>query len=210
MAVTSAVLPVAAVAHRTVGLAHAVTTRPEPITTLGPGRSDVSVLFDRDGTLVHDVPYNGDPERVSPMSGAADALDRLRAAGIPVGVISNQSGVARGSITERQVHAVNRQVDEVLGPFATWQWCPHSPDAGCACRKPAPGMIHTAAAAIGVAPGACVVLGDIGADVEAAKAAGARGMLVPTAATRTEEIDAADEVVGDLTAAVDLILKGSG
>lgn len=208
MAVTSAVLPVAAVVHRAAGLARVVIARPKPITTRGPQAPDVAVLFDRDGTLVRDVPYNGDPALVSPMPGAADALDRLRAAGIPVGIISNQSGVARGVITERQVHAVHRRVEELLGPFATWQWCPHGPEDGCACRKPSPGMIHTAASAVGVAPGACVVLGDIGADVEAAEAAGARGMLVPTAVTRAEEIDAAHEVVGDLAAAVDLIVKG--
>jgi GT2 family glycosyltransferase len=57
-----------------------------------------AVLFDRDGTLVHDVPYNGDPALVRPVPGARDALDRLRAAGLRIGLVSNQSGVARGLI----------------------------------------------------------------------------------------------------------------
>ena len=65
-----------------------------------------AVLVDRDGTIIEDVPYNGDPERVVPMPGAAQALDRLRAAGIPIAVISNQSGIARGLISRDMVDAV--------------------------------------------------------------------------------------------------------
>jgi HAD superfamily hydrolase (TIGR01662 family) len=68
------------------------------------------VLFDRDGTLIVDVPYNGDPARVVPMPGARAALDRLRAAGVRVGVVSNQSGIARGLLTRAQVEAVNARM----------------------------------------------------------------------------------------------------
>ena len=66
-----------------------------------PRRGRDAVLFDRDGTLVDDVPYNGDPARVEPVPGAREALDRLRAAGVPVGVVTNQSGIARGLLTPR-------------------------------------------------------------------------------------------------------------
>lgn len=162
--------------------------------------------MDRDGTLVVDVPYNGDPALVEPVPGAAEALDRLRAAGIPIAVISNQSGVARGFLKSGEVAAVNRRVDELLGPFAGMWICPHGPADGCGCRKPRPGMVLAAAAALGVETGACAVIGDIGADVEAALAAGARPLLVPTVVTRPAEVLAAPEVVADLAAAVDAIL----
>lgn len=165
-----------------------------------------AVLVDRDGTLVVDVPYNGDPALVEPMPGAAEALDRLRAAGISIAVISNQSGVARGLLEPGDVAAVNHRVDELLGPFAGMWICPHGPADGCGCRKPRPGMVLAAAAALGVEVGACAVIGDIGADVEAALAAGARPLLVPTAVTRPAEVVAAPEVVADLAAAVDAIL----
>ena len=64
-----------------------------------------------------DVPYNGDPARVEPVPGARAALDRLRAAGVPTGVVSNQSGIARGLLTEEQVRAVNARVEALLGPL---------------------------------------------------------------------------------------------
>jgi D-glycero-D-manno-heptose 1,7-bisphosphate phosphatase len=160
------------------------------------------VLFDRDGTLVVDVPYNGDSARVQPVPTAVAALDLLRAVGIPAGVITNQSGIARGLITEAQADAVNRRVDALLGPFAVWQVCPHGPDDGCACRKPRPGLVLAAARRLGVAPQRTAVIGDIGADVEAAAAAGAAAVLVPTAVTRPEEVAAAPVVRPDLVAAV--------
>ncbi|MEV6634809.1 HAD-IIIA family hydrolase [Actinoplanes sp. NPDC051470] len=166
-----------------------------------------AVLLDRDGTIVVDVPYNGDPSLVAPMPGAREALDRLRAAGLRLGVVTNQSGLARGRFTAEQLAAVNRRVEELLGPFDTWQVCPHDDQAGCTCRKPAPGLVTAAAAALGTTPERCVVIGDIGRDMVAAQAAGATGILVPTPVTRPEEVAAAPAVAPDLAAAVDLILE---
>jgi histidinol-phosphate phosphatase family protein len=166
------------------------------------------VLCDRDDTLVVDVPYNGDPDRVVPLPGVASGLARLRAAGIRLAIVSNQSGVAHGLLTPAQVDAVNRRVVELLGPFTAVLWCPHSPHDGCACRKPAPGMVHRAARALGVSVERCAVIGDTGADVEAARAAGARGVLVPRARTRAAEVVAAERVAADFGAAVDTLLGG--
>ncbi|MGY1752098.1 HAD-IIIA family hydrolase [Blastococcus sp. SYSU D01042] len=166
------------------------------------------VLFDRDGTLVRDYPYNGDPELVRPVPGAREALDALRARGVRVGVVSNQSGVARGIITREQVDACMTRLEELLGPFDTLQVCPHGPEDGCACRKPAPGMVRTACAELGVDPARCVVIGDIAADVDAAAAAGATGIMVPTPVTRASEVTAAAHVAPTLTAAVDAVLDG--
>ena len=174
-----------------------------------PAGPPKAVLFDRDGTLVADVPYNGDPGRVVLMPGAREALDRLRAAGVATAVVSNQSGVGRGYLRVEQVEAVNRRVEELAGPLGPWLVCVHGPAEGCGCRKPAPGLIEAAAGALGVDARDCVVIGDIGADVEAARAAGARGVLVPTAVTRDEEVAAAPEVAADLLSAVELVLGPS-
>ncbi|TLM82112.1 HAD-IIIA family hydrolase [Pseudarthrobacter sp. NamE2] len=164
-----------------------------------------AVLFDRDGTLVVDVPYNGDPALVMPMPGAKDVLDSLRAEGIATGVVSNQSGIARGLITGAQVAEVNARVEELLGPFDVWEVCPHAEQDGCACRKPAPGMVHSACRKLGIPESEAALIGDIGADVRAAEAAGATGVLVPTPVTRTEEVAAARLVARDLASAVGLL-----
>ncbi len=203
MVVTSALIPPAAVWHKargTVRHRNAGAWMPRPVE---------AVLVDRDGTLVHDVPYNADPKQVRPLTGARPALDRLRAGGLPIGVVPNHSGVARGVITADALAAVNRRVDELLGPFETWQVCPHAPGAGCDCRKPRPGLVHAAAAALDVPAERCVVIGDIGADLQAAAAAGAFGVLVPTPATRPEEIASAAVVRPTLSAAVDLVLSAA-
>ncbi|MFC9909734.1 D-glycero-alpha-D-manno-heptose-1,7-bisphosphate 7-phosphatase [Streptomyces sp. NPDC059862] len=165
-----------------------------------------AVLFDRDGTLVADVPYNGDPARVEPMPTAREAVDAVRARGVRIGVVSNQSGVARGLLTYRQVSAVRQRVDELLGPFGVWAVCPHGPDDGCRCRKPAPGLVLAACARLGVPVERTVVIGDTEADVAAARAAGARGVLVPTPTTLREETERAEATAPDLLTAVRLVL----
>jgi histidinol-phosphate phosphatase family protein len=164
-----------------------------------------AVLFDRDGTLVVDVPYNGDPARVRPVPQAGPALARLRAAGIPTAVVTNQSGIARGLLTRADADACHARLAELVGPLGPVLVCEHGPDDGCSCRKPAPGLVLQAAAALRVAPADCAVVGDIGADVGAALAAGARPVLVPTPVTRPEEVAAAPHVADDLLAALDLL-----
>ncbi|MEU3527754.1 HAD-IIIA family hydrolase [Streptomyces sp. NPDC038707] len=146
-----------------------------------------AILFDRDGTLVADVPYNGDPERVRLLPGAREAVALARAHGLATGVVSNQSGIGRGLLTTAQVRRVNERADALLGGLDLWLFCPHTPEDGCPCRKPRPGLVRAAAARLGVPPAACLVVGDIAADVLAARAAGARGVLVPGAATAPKE-----------------------
>ncbi|MEO6835629.1 MAG: HAD family hydrolase [Candidatus Tumulicola sp.] len=136
------------------------------------------MLFDRDETLVVDVPFNGDPDKVQAAPDAREQLDRLRAAGLRLAVVSNQSGVGRGYITIDQVDAVNRRVEELLGPFAGFFVCPHAPGDDCECRKPKPKLILDAARALGVEPAACAVVGDRDSDVEAARNAGAIPMKI--------------------------------
>ena len=211
MLLTSAAIPPAATWHWLTGLwrhrhIDRLPTDPPGRATSAHLQTASAVLVDRDGTLVHDVPYNGDPALVRPLPGAKHALDRLRAAGLPVAVISNQSGIARGLLTPEQVSAVNQRIEELLGPFDGWFVCPHGPSDACSCRKPMPGLVRQAGAALGVEPERIVIVGDIGADVECAAAAGAAGILVPTAVTRGEEIRAAEHCVLDLNAAAELIV----
>lgn len=167
------------------------------------------MLLDRDGTLVVDVPYNDDPARVTPMPSARRALSRLRRAGLRLGVVTNQSGIGRGLVTEDQVDAVDETVRRMLGPFDVWMRCPHAPADGCACRKPEPGLVLAACAVLQILPDEAVVVGDIGADMGAARAAGAPGIIVPTPLTRPEEVAEADHVAPDLDAAATLILSGA-
>jgi histidinol-phosphate phosphatase family protein len=203
MVATSVAIPPAATFAWTTGLARAARIAPAPVPDAG------AILVDRDGTLIEDVPYNADPAAVRPMPGVRDALDRVRARKVPLAIVTNQSGVGRGLLTASQVEAVNARVDELLGPFDAIVVCPHHPDAGCACRKPRSGLVRAAARRLGVDARDCTMIGDIGADVDAARGAGARAILVPTPITRRAEIDAAPEVAPDFSTAVTWALGGA-
>ncbi|MCD5313238.1 D-glycero-alpha-D-manno-heptose-1,7-bisphosphate 7-phosphatase [Kineosporia babensis] len=136
------------------------------------------MLFDRDGTLVKDVPYNGDPDLVDPMPGAAACIAALRRSGLKLGVVTNQSAVGRGMISYEQMEIVNMRIERLIGVFDTWKVCPHAPWDGCDCRKPAPRLIQAAATTLRVEPAECLVVGDNLSDLQAAQAAGACGVLL--------------------------------
>jgi histidinol-phosphate phosphatase family protein len=201
MLATSALIPPLALWHRARGTWRAWRDLPR--------RPPRAVLLDRDGTLIADVPGNADPARVRVMPGARRALDRLRAAGVRLAVVTNQGAVGEGRLTPAELAAINARVDALLGPFDAWVVCAHAADAGCACRKPQPGAVRQALALLGAAPGDSVLIGDIGSDVAAARAAGVRAILVPTPVTKAAEVRAAPEVVRDLAAAVRRLLEGA-
>jgi HAD superfamily hydrolase (TIGR01662 family) len=200
MLATSAVIPFAAVYHRIAGRRRARGLR---------GVKRGAVLFDRDGTLIIDVPGLRDPSVVVPAPGAQQALELLRQAGFALGVVSNQDAVARGDISESDLERVNQRVERLLGPFDVWAVCRHGRDARCACRKPEPGLVYEAAGRLGLDAAACVLIGDIGSDLEAARAAGARAILVPNAATKPEEVASAPTVAQDLLRAAELVVQGA-
>ena len=164
------------------------------------------VLLDRDGTLIVDRNYLGDPEGVELLPGAVAGLRRMKALGLGLAIVTNQSGIARGRLTERSVAAVHDRLRAMLaregivldGIYV----CPHGPDDDCACRKPRPGLVFSAIRRFQSDAKHVAVIGDIGADVEAAARAGALGILVPTERTRQAEIRNAPIVVSDLVAAV--------
>lgn len=167
------------------------------------------VLFDRDGTLVHDVPYNGDPSLVEPVAGARALLDALRAGGVRTGIVTNQSGIATGRITRAAADAVNAEVARLLGPFDVVLMCPHAPADGCDCRKPAPGMVKQACELLDAPAERVVVVGDIRSDVDAALAAGADALLVPNAATSPDDLRDSVPTAADLTEAMARLLRTS-
>lgn len=201
LSLSSALIPPVAVAHRLAGEWTFRRARRDP---------PLAVLLDRDDTLIIDRPYLNDPAGVRPTRGAGRALARLRRRGLLLGVVTNQSGVARGLISPEQLRAVNARVDEVLGPFDCWQVCVHGEAEGCPCRKPRPGMVLAAAEELAVPPERCVVIGDIGGDVQAALSAGAKAVLVPTGRTLPFEVHharARAQVARNLDDAVTLVLR---
>lgn len=134
-----------------------------------------ALFLDRDGTLIVDVGYPRDPALVEPLPGAIEALRALQRDYALV-IISNQSGIARGRITEAEAAAVHARVVDVFAAggvaFAGAYYCPHGPDAGCQCRKPAPGLVLDAARELGLDLARSVMIGDKDSDVEAGQAAG--------------------------------------
>ncbi len=167
------------------------------------------LLLDRDGTLTHERGYLADPDQLEPIAGAAEAVARARAAGWALGVITNQSAVARGIVTEEQLATLHRRIaDQFPGVEAVYH-CPHHPDDGCDCRKPQPGMVLAACADLGLDPARTVFVGDHLTDCHAAAAAGCTGILVRTGHGGTHDADAQEHgflVVSDLAAAVDHLL----
>lgn len=134
-----------------------------------------ALFLDRDGTLIVDVGYPKDPALVQPLPGAIDALCELQR-DFALVIISNQSGIGRGLIGAEEAAAVHDRVVAVFARggvhFAGAYYCPHAPDAGCRCRKPAPGLLLDAARELDLDLASSVMLGDKPSDLEAGRAAG--------------------------------------
>jgi D-glycero-D-manno-heptose 1,7-bisphosphate phosphatase len=187
----------------------------------GPGRA--AVFLDRDGTLIEDIGYLRFARDVAFYPWTVDAVRALNQAGFPVVVITNQSGVARGILSEPMIEEVHRHISLLLDAggarIDAYYYCPHHPDATvatyrkrCDCRKPGCGMIERAAADLDLDPARSFVVGDKWIDVGAAQAAGARGILVRTGYGAAEEIEPssglqADAIVDNLVEAVGWILR---
>jgi len=162
----------------------------QPLAAVGSrAMTNAAVLFDKDGTLLEDVPYNVDPALMRFAPGAREALTLLAAHGLRLFVVSNQSGVALGrfgyeALDEMEAHL--RRMFEACGvTLAGAYWCPHHPEGivaryayRCACRKPAPGMLLQAAREHGIDLSASWFVGDILDDIEAGARAGCRTVLI--------------------------------
>lgn len=125
----------------------------------------VQALFlDRDGTIIEDRHYLRDPDGVVLLPGAGEALGRLVRSGVRLFLVTNQSGIGRGYFSEADFWACQARLDELLRPwgaaFADVCMCPHSPEEGCACRKPRTGMWERARGTWNLDPARCVMAGD--------------------------------------------------
>ena len=137
--------------------------------------SSPALFLDRDGTLIVDTGYPRDPALVEVLPGALESLRELQRI-YKLVIISNQSGIGRGRITQAEADAVHARVVEVFAAggveLAGSYYCPHAPDAGCRCRKPEPGMILDAAAELDLDLARSVMVGDKPSDLDAGRAAG--------------------------------------
>ncbi|ACB94673.1 D-glycero-alpha-D-manno-heptose-1,7-bisphosphate 7-phosphatase [Beijerinckia indica] len=144
-----------------------------------------AIFLDRDGTLIEERHYLGDPDQVVLLAGAVEGLKAMAQLGLPLVVVTNQSGIARGYFTLEAAHAVNQRVADLLAAQGIiingWYLCPHGPDdPACHCRKPLPGMIEAAASDLHLDPSRSVMIGDKKCDLDLAEAVGAAALLVTT------------------------------
>ena len=173
-----------------------------------------AVLLDRDGVIIHDRPgYVRSVADVEMLPGAAPAIARLTLAGHRVIVVTNQSAVARGLVTWSVLDAIHahiaRHVQRAGGVIQRFFVCPHHPAAGCDCRKPKPGLLMRASRELSIDLERAFLVGDQLTDIEAARAAGCRGLLVASSLRDPPAFAAPKGCVGvfrALPAAVDHVL----
>lgn len=157
------------------------------------------VFLDRDGTLVRDPGYVHKIEDYALLPGVEEGLLRLQQAGFRLAIVTNQSGIGRGLFSEQefarfQAHFVSDLAARGITIEATFH-CPHRPDEGCTCRKPAPGLYEQARGQIGADLPSSWMIGDSESDIQASAAGGLAGAV------------RIDPKVGDFAAAVDLVLE---
>lgn len=156
-----------------------------------------ALFIDRDGTLIADAHYLADASRVSLLPHSVAAVKLANAVGIPVYIVTNQSGIARGLITPAQYDATRQRTEQLLrdhGALVAGTYhCPHWPEVSgpCDCRKPGLGLYQQAAAAHGLDLAASAYIGDRWRDVAPALRTGGIGILVPGAETPAADLDTA-------------------
>ena len=182
-----------------------------------------AVFLDRDGTLIEDADYLRRLDQLTLLPWTVDALRLLTRSGFAAVVVTNQSGVARGIVTEDFVRETHAVLDARLAAGGArvdaYYYCPHHPDAAidqyrrqCRCRKPAAGMIEEAASDLALDLSQSWMVGDRWRDIEAGRNAGVRSILVRSGAARSGQIapgDGADAILNNLMEAVGWILRAS-
>lgn len=186
-----------------------------------------AVFLDRDGTVIEDAGFLRSPEGIHLIPGAGAAIRALNEQRIPVCIVSNQSGVARGLLTEDDLHRIHERLQSILqeegAHIDRFEYCPHHPTEGiapyrieCDCRKPRPGMLERIAEQFQIALPHSFVVGDKLSDIELGKAVGATTMLVLTGYGEASLQEARagnvhpDFIVRSLVEAVEHILQNIG
>ena len=143
-------------------------------------------ILDRDGVLNRELDsgWLASPSQWEWEEGSLEALQRLTRSGVKISVVSNQSGIGRGVVSQRDVDEVHQWLTQELAAsgveLAGIYVCPHAPEDGCDCRKPLPGLVHQAIERSGIARERSILIGDDKRDLEAGEAAGVRVALVRT------------------------------
>jgi D-glycero-D-manno-heptose 1,7-bisphosphate phosphatase len=174
----------------------------------------MAVFLDRDGTINVEFGYLHQPELVRLEATVGAAIARLNRANLPVVVVTNQSGIARGLYDAAAMHSVHARISELLRPFGAhidaWYFCPHHPEVtgSCGCRKPGTQMFTDAARQLNLDLAQCWMVGDKLLDVQAGINAGCRSLMVTTGygAADQQLVPPGVAVVPNLAAAVDVIL----
>jgi D-glycero-D-manno-heptose 1,7-bisphosphate phosphatase len=181
-----------------------------------------AVFLDRDGTVIDEVGYLHRSNQLALYPWTAGAIRAFNRAGLPVVVVTNQSAIAKGLLTERELEEIHRELTGLLAAggacIDAYYYCPHHPKGSvaeyalaCGCRKPATGLVDRAARELGIDPRRSFVVGDKWVDVGLARGVGAKAILVRTGHGAAEEqrrpanLDA-DAVVDNLAAAASWIL----
>lgn len=143
------------------------------------------LILDRDGVINEDsAAFIKDPSEWIPVPGSLEAISSATQAGFSIFVVSNQSGLARGHFDIEQLNRIHARLVQAVtqagGHIEAILFCPHGPDEGCDCRKPRPGLLQTIAARTGASLREATLIGDRLGDIEAARAVGARPILVET------------------------------
>jgi D,D-heptose 1,7-bisphosphate phosphatase len=170
-----------------------------------------AIFLDRDGTLMRDVDYCGNPQDVAIFKDAPAALRKLKDRGYKLIIITNQSGIGRKYFTEKQYRAVEMELARQLGQDlidATY-FCPHLPDAGCKCRKPSPELIFQAAHDHDIDLAASFFIGDKISDLECGRNAGVKTVLVQTGYGQETDPASGDYIASDLNIAADQIVEAT-
>lgn len=167
------------------------------------------VFLDRDGTIIVDRHYLSSPSGVTLLPGAVDGLQRFRQLGFGLVLVTNQSGVGRGYFTMSAVEAVHAHLLRLLGREGVHLdgifVCPHRPEDDCDCRKPRPGLIDRARAALDIDMSRSVVVGDKASDVRLGTACGIPSILVLSGQGSVDDAPEAVAAVPDLVAAAEWV-----
>lgn len=182
--------------------------------TIKPGTRGC-VILDRDGVINHDSPqFIRSPEQWQPIDGSLNAIAALCAAGFAPVVVSNQSGVGRGLLSLRTLERIQYKMSDAVaaagGRLAGIYHCPHTPEAGCGCRKPAAGMVRRMERELGYSARGAPLIGDKLSDLELARNVGSRPILVRTgygASTLADLTESHLDVFEDLAQAAEVLIR---
>ncbi len=180
-----------------------------------------TIFLDRDGTLNPDPGYIKSPDQFELFPGVPEALAKLKRAGARLIIVTNQSGVARGLMSQDDLAAIHAKLNALLdragASLDAIYFCPHHPNDGCDCRKPNRGMIDQAVRERGVDLERAYLIGDHVRDIELAKCIGARSILVTTGVVRPHELEGLsatmlnpDWIASSMTEAADWLLSDAG